>query len=70
MSLSINALDKVHSSKRLPTGGTTMVKNIEITSQTMLNLDKEFEEGAFWAEVLKRLRVGVASDFLTLWVST
>ena len=46
MSLSINALAKVHSSKRLPTGGTTMVKKMEITSQTILGLDKAFEDGA------------------------
>ena len=69
MSLSINALAKVHSSKRLPTGGTTMVKKIEITSQTMLGLDKGFEDGAVWVEVLTRLRVGAASILLTFWVS-
>ena len=70
MSLSINALAKVHSSKRLPTGGTTMVKKMEITSQTMLGLDKVFEDGTVWVVVLKRLRVGAASVLLTLWVST
>ena len=70
LSLSINALAKVHSSKRLPTGGTTMVKKMEITNQTMLGLDKVFEVEAVWVEVLKRLRVGAASVLLTLWVST
>ena len=69
MSLSINALAKVHSSKRLPTGGTTMVKKIEITSQIMFGLDRVFEVGADWVVVLTRLRVGAVSVLLTLWVS-
>ena len=69
MSLSINALAKVHSSKRLPTGGTTMVKKIEITNQTMFGLDTVFEVGAVWVVVLTRLRVGAVSVLLTLWVS-
>ena len=46
-----------------------MVKKMEITSQTMLGLDKVFEVEAVWVEVLKRLRVGAASVLLMLWVS-
>ena len=47
-----------------------MVKKMEITSQTMLGLDKVFEVEAVLVEVLKRLRVGAASVLLMLWVST